>query len=398
MLPRAEGIGYLFLMRTLSMMLTVLFSIGALYSDEKEKPKQVSGKADVLRHVKKSFAEFVGTDEMKTIRLRIEGEDHLSEWLPQEDAEFKIDGWWGRPEQFRTGDRVWVWFAVDRIKEPVSILLMADEVSEMDIHGQRYSVTEVDGETATIEIPGEKKVRPREVTMDEVPLKVGDEGLIQTADGNVRRFLTGEEFEEARARQQEWMRNRWRSQGLPGMIGFVHPLSGEMEVYLDHEGKRWARYQSKGAEVELVAGREISAQVKIVEPWREKTRIRLVTKSGMDQLGLKPGSRIALKVPEPPEEIQESPFPTDLDHLRTNRDDRIEWFLATVYCPCGIAGDRCTGMYYTLSACNVNTCGGPDDMREILSARMEKGLTDRKIFEQLIKERGRDVWWPHLLR
>ncbi len=382
----------------LPILLSLLLAIDIVQSEEKEKPKQVSGKADVLRHVKKNFATFIGTGESKEIRLRIEGDDQESEWIPQDDAEFKIDGWWGRPEQFRTGDRVWVWFAVDRKKEPVNILLMADEISEMDIHGQRYSVTKVDGETATIEIPGEKKVRPRKVNLSEVKLQAGDKGLIQTADGDVRRFLTDDEFEEARSRQQEWIRNRWRSQGLPGMVGFVHPLSGEMELYLDHEARRWARYQTKGSLVTLVAERDIEAQVKIVEPWREKTRVRLVTRSGLDQLELQPGQRIQLKVPEPPEEVRESPLPTDLDHTRTDRDERIEWFLASIYCPCGIAGDRCTGMYYTLSACNVNTCGGPDDMREILAARMEKGLTDRKIFEQLMKERGRDVWWPHLLR
>ncbi len=384
-------------MLSMTILSFAIFAFSATAGEE-EKPKQVSGKADVLRHVKKKFATLVGTNESGKIRLRIEGENEVSEWFPQADAEFKLDGWWGRAPSYRTGDRLWVWFAVDRGKNPVSILLMADEISEMDIHGQRYTVTEVDGDTATIAIPGEKKVKPRKVTTDDVKLKVGDKGLIQTADGKVRRFLTDEQFEEARAQQQKRWRNRWRSQGLPGIIGFIHPMSGEMEVYLDHEAKRWARYQTKGSKVTLVADRDIVAQVKVVEPWREKTRIRLVTMSGMDQLELKPGQQIQLKVTEPPKAVQASPLPTDLDHPRTGRDERIEWFLGTLYCPCGIAGDRCTGMYYTLSACNVNTCGGPDDMRGILAAKMEKGLTDREIFEQLMKEKGRDVWWPHLLR
>lgn len=374
-----------------------LFAIPVTQGEE-EKPKQVSGKADVLRHVKKKFATFLGTGETKEIRLLIEGEDEESAWQPQADAEFKVDGWWGRPEQFQAGDRVWVWFSVDRDKKPVSILLIADEVSEMDIHGQRYTVTAIDGATATIEIPGEKKVKPRKVRTTTIELKKNDRGLIQTAGGEVRRFLTDEQFEEARRKQQEWIRNRWESQGIPGMVGFLHPLSGEMELYLDHEAKRWVRYQTKGSKVTLVADRDISAQIKSVEPWREKTRLRLVTNSGMDQLDLSPGQRIYLKVPVPPEEIQNSPLPTDLGHARTDRDQRIGWFLGTLYCPCGIAGDRCTGMYYTLSACNVNTCGGPDNMRELLADKMDKGLNDQEIFEQLMKTKGRDVWWPHLLR
>jgi len=375
-------------------------SVGSLTGadeEKSEKPKEVAGKADVMRHVVKRFASFEGVEEGGRVRLQLKGEDESSTWPMREDAEVKFDGWWGRLEQFRPGDRVWAWFAVNRKKEPVSVLMLANEVSEMDIHGQAREVTERDGEMVTFRIPGEKDAPARTLRSGGHDLEVGNRGFVQSAGGAVRRFLTEAELETARAKQRDWLRERWREEGLPGMVSFLHPLSGEMEVFLDHEGRRWGRHLENGARVTLVADRDLAVRVKFTEPWREKTRVRLVTKSGLDQLDLSPGQRIALRVPEPPAEVQASPLPTDIGRLE-GRDERIEWFLSTVYCTCGIDGDRCTGMFYTLAACNVNSCGGPNDMREILAAWMEEGMDDRAIFERLREKKGRDVRRPHLLR
>ena len=47
----------------------------------------------------------------------------------------KVGGWWGRLEQFQPGDRVWVWLKLNRKKSPISVVMLADEVSEFDMHG-----------------------------------------------------------------------------------------------------------------------------------------------------------------------------------------------------------------------------------------------------------------------
>ena len=51
----------------------------------------------------------------------------------------KVNGWWGRLEQFKPGDRVWVWLKLDRKKNPVSVVMLADEASEHDMHGDYES-------------------------------------------------------------------------------------------------------------------------------------------------------------------------------------------------------------------------------------------------------------------
>ena len=96
------------------------------------------------------------------------------------------------------------------------------------------------------------------------------------------------------------MREKWRSEGLPGTVLFLHPLSGEMELMLDHESMRWGRHLKTGDQVTLSTDKPIKAVVKHVQPWRERTQLRLVTNSGVDQGDLTPGRRLGLRVPEPP--------------------------------------------------------------------------------------------------
>src|SRR5208283_145455 len=62
------------------------------------------------------------------------------EWPLTPDAEVKVAGWWGRLEQFRSGDRVWVWLQLDRGKRPVAVAMLADEPSEQDVHGASDTV------------------------------------------------------------------------------------------------------------------------------------------------------------------------------------------------------------------------------------------------------------------
>jgi cytochrome c-type biogenesis protein CcmH/NrfF len=72
--------------------------------------------------------------------------------------------------------------------------------------------------------------------------------------------------------------------------------------------------------------------------------------------------------------------------------------LASTYCGCSIHGDVCTGMFYTLAACNTMTCGMPNQVRKFVRTLIEKGLSDKEIFERMEKEFGASIWKPHLLR
>jgi hypothetical protein len=168
-----------------------------------------------------------------------------------------------------------------------------------------------------------------------------------------------------------------------------------MELMLDHEAMHWGRSLKAGDKVTLATETPIAAVVKDVHPWRERTQLRLVV-AGADQTDLSLGQRVKLKTSAPPAEIEKSPLPPDLDRPRATKAERVEWFLASIYCTCKVPGDTCTGHFYTLASCNPNGCGMPHHMREVFGKKIDEGLTDRQILEQLFKETGDDLLRPHL--
>ena len=306
----------------------------------------IAGKADVLKSLPKKFAKLIDVDAAnRQVSLQVEGEDAAKTWPINADAEIKVHGWWGRLDQFKAGERVWVWFDIDRQKCPVSVLMLADELSERDIHGK----------------------------------------------------MTGEEIESLRQKQREHLKEVWRQEGLPGAVSVLHKLGGEMEVLLDHEAIRWGRYLKYGDTVTLRTETPIEAAVKEVRPWRERTSVRLVTNSGLDLADFSLGERIHLLVPEPPAEVQKSDKPTDIGRQRS-KHQRIEWFLASIYCTCKIDGDRCTGMFYSLASCNRNGCPHPNKTSTLLGKLIDEGKSDHEIYEHLHETRGPDLAKPHLLK
>jgi hypothetical protein len=164
---------------------------------------------------------------------------------------------------------------------------------------------------------------------------------------------------------------------------------------LDHEAMRWGRWLKPGDDVSLPGDPQVKAVVRHVKPWREKTQLRLVVK-GLELADLEVGQRIHVKMPPPPREIQDSPLPSDVDRARA-REDRIEWFLASIYCTCPVKGDRCTGMFYALASCNPNACGMPSAMRKQFIKKLDEGKSDRAIFEEFLKLHGPELTRPHLL-
>src|SRR5262249_16475360 len=133
---------------------------------------------------------------------------------------------------------------------------------------------------------------------------------------------------------------------------------------------------------------------KQVKPWRERTEVRLVV-AAADMGDLTVGQRVALHMTPPPVEVEQAQLPPGVDRPRS-KTERIEWFLASMYFPCGGDVDNCTGDFYTLSSCNANACGMPNVMRQAIAGKIDKGLTDRQIFEELLKEQGPDLLRQHL--
>jgi hypothetical protein len=316
--------------------------------------KAVAGTAEFLRLLPKPFATVKAVDPTaRTVTLLADGEAEARTWPLEPDAEVKVGGWWGRLDQFRPGDRVWAWLKLDRKKNPVSVVMLADELTEWDMHGS-----------------------------------------LRTKKGEKPKFAP-EEVETRRAEQKARLRARWAADGLPGTLTFHHVFSGELELTLDHEGMRWGRSLRPGDTVHVQADPPIKAVVKAVTPWRERTVLRLVV-GELESSELRVGQRLALKMAPPAEAVDAGVYPPDIGRERTTAE-RIEWFLASTYCTCGVSKDVCTGHFYTLASCNPNGCGMPNHRRDELRAMMGRGMTDRQIFDELLKEAGPLLLRPHLM-
>ena len=97
----------------------------------------------------------------------------------------------------------------------------------------------------------------------------------------------------------------------------------------------------------------------------------------------------------PSEAVARALYPPDIDRPRS-KAERVEWFLASIYCVCGVSNDVCTGHFYTLASCNPNGCGLPNVMRGTLGKLIDGGLTDRQMFDELLKKHGPLLLRPHL--
>ena len=357
-----------------------------------DKIKEVAGTAEFLRSVPKHFATLQAVDVPgRRVTLLIEGEKLPKVWPVAADAEIKVAGWRGRLDQFTPGDRVWVWFQTDRKKQAVAVAMLADEPSEQDIHGGGVILVQRHDDSIVIKW---KKTERKFKTADGGALAIGKQVYLQTNGDKARIVLDAAGFAARRDAQKAALRKRWIDKGLPGTVTFLHRFSGEMELMLDHEAMRWGRSLKLGDKVTLVAEPPMPAIVKEVRPWRERTQLRLVVNS-FDQTELTLGQRIRMKMETPSLEVDTAKLPPDLDRSRT-KEERVEWFLASIYCSCGVAGDVCTGHFYTLASCNPNGCGMPRHMRQLVGEQIDKGLTDKQIFEVLLKEHGPDLLRQHL--
>jgi hypothetical protein len=379
---------------------------GAETKKVKDKIKEVAGAAEFLRDVPKHFATLKAIDPgRRQVTLLIEGDVLAKVWPLAPDAEIKLLGWWGRLEHLVVGDRVWVWLRTDRKKQPVAVSMLADEISQQVVNGPGLTVESWDGKKLAIRpAKGDRRLLDGAGAVIRAPFGKGGEAdgirpgqkvYFQSAGKKARVILSPSAFAEERQKQQARLRDLWLKDGLPGTVAFVHAFSGEADLMLDHEAMRWGRSLQRGDKVTLQADPPIQAVVKQVQPWRERTQVRLVAYA-FDLADIAAGQRLRLLRPAPPPEVDSALWPPDLDRPRS-KQERIDWFLASIYCTCGISGNICTGHFYTLASCNPNGCGMPNTMRRILEKKIDAGLSDRQIFEELLREKGPDLVRPHLL-
>ncbi|HJT31014.1 MAG TPA: hypothetical protein VJ783_03025 [Pirellulales bacterium] len=280
----------------------------------------------------------------RRVTLLGDGETEPREWRLRSDAEVWRDGWWGRLDQFKEGERVWIWFDTDDAKQPTTISLLADETSQ-----QAFYAPDKDDE-------------------------------VQAA------------IEKRRAAQQALLRKRWSEEGLPATLIVFSPQHHEVEIMVDHETAAWARSLKAEDRVTIEAERSTPAVVRRLRPWRERTQLVLEA-----DLAAMPGERLNVRLASPPK-LGDDDLPAGIGKSQEPAE-RLEWLMSSIYCTCGMH-DGCAGHFYTLAACNAGDekpCGLAKQTRQQLAKMIDKGLSDQQIVEQLLRERGSDLLRPHML-
>ncbi len=353
----------------------------------------------LLRTALKTHAAFAGFDPARgEVRLHVEGEKDERTWPIDADAEVRIHGVWGGLEDLVKGERVWVWVRPDREKKPRAIFMIADEISEQEIHRVPYRIVTTDPLVIGRKLDGktEQSRTLKPAAGVAVQAKPGDTVYVQTAGGDLVRIVDADGLAALKAEQRERLAARWRKDGLPGSVATVHIPTGEIEVVLDHEAMRWGRALKPGDAVTLRFADPVKAAVLEMRPWNERTRLTLAV-VGRELPELEGIRRVRVAVPEPSAELLATMIPPDAGRPREGAA-RVDWFLSSTYCNCSIAGDVCTGMFYTLSGCNSMTCGMPKRVRGFVAPLLEKGLSDKEVLGAMEKEFGEGIWRPHLLR
>jgi len=381
--------------------MTAAFFLVLLLQDKPPLDPITKERTSLLRHSLKPHAAFLGVDKDGRVRLRVDNEAQDKEWPLDPDAEIRVNGSWGGVGDLVAGERIWAWVRVDRENKPRAVFMIADEISEQDIHQIPYTVASPDAAARTIvvkrKLDGKTEQSRTLKVAASLPLpKEGEEIFVQTAGDELIRVATAETLSALKESQREKLEERWRKTGLPGTVTGLHLLSGEIEITLDHEAIRWGRSVKAGDKVTLNLEKPVQAAVLEIRPWYERTRVTLVS-IGRDLADVTVGRRLRISVPEPSAELLRSPIPLDADRPR-EAGARAEWMLASTYCGCSIKGDVCTGMFYTLAACNTMTCNMPNQVRKFVRPLIDKGMTDKEIFGQMEKEFGASIWKPHLLK
>lgn len=350
--------------------------------------------------------------QRQRVTLLVDGDKEPKQWSVRPGAELWCAGWWGRLDQFTVGDRVWIWLDTDSSKQPVSVALLCDELSEQDLYApvqiKAMNISDPEGGTVTLESTRGKKPTVRTVKLStaqvyrdnaQVPhdsLKVGELVHVQTTGEDARLILDSAAFEKRRSAQKAELAKRWANEGLPGTLIFSHPERREFELLLDHEAIHWGRSLKEGDKVALQAANSPAAEVRQLRPWRERTQI-LLRIDGSEPLALPVGQRVSLRLAAAPSAIDYGKLPTSLGKSNS-KTERVEWLAASVYCPC-MMHDECAGHFFTLAACNSGDktpCGTAKSIRADVAEMIDKGHTDRQIFEELVKQRGTNLVRPHM--
>ena len=194
---------------------------------------------------------------------------------------------------------------------------------------------------------------------------------------------------------QQDRRDRWqhhltdaRAEGLQATVVEVDQSGATLGLMVRRADASLARLLKAGDAVDLgiVGSRHKDRHLRIREVRPDYARMRLYLDFPPGLLAkLDVGSEVRIWCRLPM--TVDSDRPPDLGRF-TARQDRIDYFLSTIYCTCGMMGTSCAGHWNTLAACKLHGCGMPNLMTQLIGKWIDEGKADADILEAVLKRDG----------
>lgn len=333
-----------------------------------------------------------------------DAKERIVRWSAQ--TEFYTHGAWGNAADFSTDQRVYVLATTGPDKEWQMIHALADEMS-MQAMAKPYVLKQFDKENGRIVLVDETGNRPPVdlsfdsksvfVTASPSSLPMGQASYCNTkVNGESRVVMELLDAPSFASEQQRRTKEYWdmaATNGLTASVLSLDPTTNRMTVLVrraDAWVARTIQLQDK-IRIQRVIGDDTARRSVIydVRPDYSRTRVVLEIPANV-QFAVGDDLRLLVKVPKTLDPIR----PPDLGRF-TGKQDRIDYFLSTLYCTCGMMGNACAGHWNTLAACKIHGCGLPDLMTQIIGASIDAGKTDQQILDLLLQREGELVLRQH---
>ena len=326
-------------------------------------------------------------------------------WLTPH-TEFHVEGAWGTLSDFQTNQSVYVIATTTEKKEMVGLHAMADDLS-MQVMTQPYSLKEYDaqgGRVVLLDEQGRKTAIELKVnaatqfsTQSAGALKAGGSFYFSATRNGAERMVT-ELFDLASlaARREQRIRKQHDAlakSGLHATVLKVDAANHRLEAMILRADTWYARTWKLNEPVQLRADSApaFSGRVTAVHPDYSRVRLTLDFTHG-ETPAMRPGEEVTIlgKLPAKPD----LDTPPDLGRF-TGRQERIDYFLSTIYCSCGMLGNSCAGHWNTLAACQLHGCGMPNLSTKLIGERIDAGQTDAAILTELLERNGKNILRLH---
>jgi len=341
-----------------------------------------------------------GASKSLTIFTDHDKKEHSLLLTPQ--TEFHVDGAWGSIADFEPNEGVYLIATTNERKELIAVHALADDIS-MQAMSRPYVLKEYNAQQGRLVLVDEKlrkaaielKVSAELKFLSKQPdaMKAGEAFYCNTTRAGSKRtateLLDKPAFEARRQQRLKKQREGLNRNGLMGTVVEVDGANNRMGVMVRRSDASYARWLKVNDTVGLKnqGGEKTSCTVAEVRPDYSRIRIRLGF-ANVTVPRVQCGEEVAIFLKLPEQTSFE--MPPDLGRF-AERQERIDYLLSTIYCPCGMMGDSCAGHWNTLAACKLHGCGMPNLITKLIGERIDAGKSDEAILVELVQRNGKNV-------